>query len=125
MLLTLVPSTVSAVNYPNSVRVYNESGKIVGLGDKEYPESNTDANEKTGYDGTQTYVARYDKSTGTLYLKDYHGVAAEDKILAVGDLNIEVESNSSFTTSTTTTNTKLLVQIALRRIRSTFPAAAR
>lgn len=52
----------------------------------------------TSYTGG-AYVARYEKSTGTLYLKDYHGVATDGRILADGDLKIEVEGDSSFTTS--------------------------
>ena len=102
MLLSLVPATVSAAAYPDSVQVYKGNKQTIGLGDKEYLEANTDTSKKTGYDGTQPYVARYDKSTGTLYLKGYQGVGSEGGIVALGDLNIEVESDSSFTTSTTT-----------------------
>ena len=50
-------------------------------------------------DAAHVDVARYEKSTGTLYLKDYHGVATDGRILADGDLKIEVEGDSSFTTS--------------------------
>ena len=91
------------VTYPDHVRVFNASGDTTSLSDKQYLAANDAANASDGYDGTQTYVARYDKSSGTLYLKDYHGIATHDMIFANGDLNIEVESNSSFTTSTTAT----------------------
>lgn len=99
MLLTLLPTTALAATYPDSVRVYNANGDIKSLSDKQYLAANDATNASDGYDGTQTYVARYEKSTGTLYLKDYHGVATDGRILADGDLNIEVEGDSSFTTS--------------------------
>lgn len=99
MLLSLLPTTALAAAYPDSVRVYNASGDIKSLGDKQYLAANSDTAVQDGYNGTQTYVARYEKSTGTLYLKDYHGVATDGRILADGDLNIEVEGDSSFTTS--------------------------
>ena len=103
MLLTMVPITALAATYPDSVRVYNGNDKITSLSDGQYLAANDATSQSSGYDGTQTYVARYDKSTGTLYLNGYHGVATHDKIFALGDLNIEVENDSSFTTSTTTT----------------------
>lgn len=99
MLLSLLPTTALAAGYPDSVRVYNASGDIKSLGDKQYLAANSDTAVQDGYNGTQTYVARYDQSSGTLYLKDYHGVAADGQIYADGDLNIEVEGDSSFTTS--------------------------
>ena len=106
MLLTMVPITgvtALAATYPDHVRVFNASGDITSLGDKQYLAANSDTAVQDGYDGTQTYVARYDKSSGTLYLNGYHGAATHDMIFALGDLNIVVESDSSFTTSTTTT----------------------
>lgn len=99
MLLSLLPTTALAATYPDSVRVYNANGDIKSLSDKQYLAANDATNASDGYDGMQTYVARYEKSTGTLYLKDYHGVATDGRILADGDLNIEVEGDSSFTTS--------------------------
>lgn len=105
MLFSLLPTTaLAADNYPDNVRVFNASGDITSLSDKQYLAANDATNASDSYDGSQTYVARYDKSSGTLYLNDYHGVATEDSIFAGGDLNIVVESNSSFTTSTTATN---------------------
>ena len=104
MLLSLLPTTaLAADNYPDHVRVFNASGDITSLSDKQYLAANDATNASDGYDGTQTYVARYDKSSGTLYLNGYHGAATHDMIFALGDLNIEVENDSSFTTSTTTT----------------------
>ena len=107
MLLTMVPITAvtafAAGNYPDYVRVYNGNNQITSLSDGQYLAANDATSQSSGYDGTQTYVARYDKSMGTLYLKGYQGVATEDSIFAGGDLNIVVESDSSFTTSTTTT----------------------
>ena len=103
MLLSLLPTTALAAAYPDSVRVYNASGDIKSLGDKQYLAANSDTAVQDGYNGTQTYVARYEKSTGTLYLKDYHGVAADGQIYADGDLNIVVENDSSFTTSKAST----------------------
>ena len=107
MLLTMVPITAvtafAAGNYPDYVRVYNGNNQITSLSDGQYLAANDATSQSSGYDGTQTYVARYDKSMGTLYLKGYQGVATEDSIFAGGDLNIVVEGDSSFTTSTTTT----------------------
>ena len=104
MLLSLLPTTALAADYPDSVRMYNASGDIKSLSDKQYLAANDATNASDGYDGSQTYVARYDKSSGTLYLKDYHGVAADGQIYAHGDLNIEVVSDSSFSTSVSATN---------------------
>ena len=92
-----------AGNYPDHVRVYNGSGTFTSLGDGECLTAN-DATGASSYTGGSSYVARYDKSTGTLYLKDYHGVAADGQIYAHGDLNIVVENDSSFTTSVSATN---------------------
>lgn len=100
MLFSLLPTTALAATYPNSVRVYNASGNITSLDDGQCLATN-DSNA-TSYTSGSTYVARYEKSSGTLYLKDYHGVAADGKIFANGDLNIVVESDSSFTTSVAT-----------------------
>ena len=103
MLFSLLPTTALAAAYPDHVRVFNESGTITSLSDGQYLAANNASNASTGYDGSQTYVARYDQSSGKLYLRDYHGTATHDMIFADGDLNIEVESDSSFTTSTTAT----------------------
>ena len=104
MLFSLLPTTaLAAGNYPDHVRVFNASGDTTSLGDKQYLAANDATNASDSYDGSQTYVARYDKSSGTLYLNDYHGVTTADSIFAGGDLNIVVESNSSFNTSTTAT----------------------
>lgn len=96
MLLSLLPTTALATTYPDTVRVYNASGAITSLDDGQCLVTN-DASATSYTSGA--YVARYEKSTGTLYLKDYHGVATDGRILADGDLNIEVEGDSSFTTS--------------------------
>lgn len=96
MLLSLLPTTALAAAYPDTVRVYNASGAITSLDDGQCLVTN-DASATSYTSGA--YVARYEKSTGTLYLKDYHGVATDGRILADGDLNIEVEGDSSFTTS--------------------------
>ena len=92
-----------AGNYSDHVRVYNANKKLIGLGDGECLTAN-DATGASSYTGGSSYVARYDKSSGTLYLKDYHGVAADGQIYAHGDLNIVVENDSSFTTSVSATN---------------------
>ena len=92
-----------AGNYSDSVRVYNANKKLIGLGDGECLTANN-ADSATSYTSGTSYVARYDKSTGTLYLKDYHGVAADGQIYAHGDLNIVVENDSSFTTRVSATN---------------------
>ena len=104
MLLSLLPTTALAAGYPDSVRVYNASGDIKSLSDKQYLAANDATNTSDNYDGSQTYVARYDKSSGTLYLNDYHGAATDGQIYAHGDLNIEVVSDSSFSTSVSATN---------------------
>ena len=104
MLFSLLPTTaLAADNYSDSVRVYNANKKLIGLGDGECLTAN-DATGASSYTGGSSYVARYDQSSGTLYLKDYHGVAADGQIYAHGDLNIVVENDSSFTTSVSATN---------------------
>ena len=111
MLLSLLPTTaLAAGNYPDSVRVYNGSGKIIGLSDGQYLAANGDTEASLGYTDGTSYVARYDKSTGTLYLKGYQGVGAEGGIAAAGDLNIKVESDSSFTTSRTSNDNLMGIQ---------------
>ena len=107
MLLSLLPTTALAAAYPDSVRVYNASGDIKSLGDKQYLAANDATNASDGYDGTQTYVARYDQSSGTLYLNGYQVVVTDGMIYAGGDLNIEVEGDSSFTTSLSSATNKL------------------
>ena len=97
-----------AGNYPDHVRVYNGSGTITSLSDKQYLAANSDTAVQDGYDGSQTYVARYEKSTGTLYLNGYQNdqqiIAPDSVIFANGDLNIEVVSDSGFSTSVSATN---------------------
>ena len=101
MLLSLLPTTALAATYPDTVRVYNASGAITSLDDGQCLVTN-DASATSYTSGA--YVARYEKSTGTLYLKDYHGVATDGQIYADGDLNIVVENDSSFTTSVSASN---------------------
>ena len=100
MLLSLVPAmgvtALAAGNYPSSVVVYNASGTITSLNDGQCLVTNDGS--ATNYTGG-TYVARYEKSSGTLFLKGYHGVGTEGGIAALGDLNIKVEGDSIFTTS--------------------------
>ena len=103
MLFSLLPTTALAAS-PTYVRVYNESGKLISLSDGQYLAQNSDSSASSGYTDGTSYVARYEKSSGTLYLNGYHGVATEGGITALGDLNIEVVSNSSFTTSKTSTD---------------------
>ena len=99
MLLSLLPTTaLAAGNYPDYVRVYNANGDIKSLSDGKCLAANN-ATEAIDYTSGSSYVARYDKSSGKLYLNDYHGVATDGMIFANGDLNIVVESDSSFTTS--------------------------
>ena len=105
MLLSLLPTTaLAAGNYPDYVRVFNKNGDSTSLSDGQYLAANDAASASDGYTDGTSYVARYDKSSGKLYLKGYQGVATADSIFASGDLNIVVESDSSFTTSTTATN---------------------
>lgn len=99
MLLSLLPTTALAAS-PTYVRMYNENKKLISLNDGECLTAN-DATGASSYTGG-AYVARYD--SGTLYLKGYHGVAADGQIYAHGDLNIEVVSDSSFSTSVSATN---------------------
>lgn len=103
MLLSLLPTTALAATYPESVRVYNKSGKLIGLSNGECLTAN-DAKEATNYTGG-AFVARY--AGGTLYLNGYQVDVTNGKIFANGDLNIEVVSNSSFTTSVSTTSDNL------------------
>ena len=103
MLFSLLPTTALAA-YPDDVGVYNNAGSRISLSNGECLATNDATGASSYTSGSSSYVARYDKSTGTLYLKDYHGVATERGIGVLSDLNIEVVSDSSFTTSTTTTN---------------------
>lgn len=107
MLLSLLPTTALASTYPDSVRVYNANGDIKSLSDKQYLAANDATNASDGYDGTQTYVARYDQSSGTLYLNGYQVDVTDGMIFADGDLNIEVVGDSSFTTSLSSATNKL------------------
>ena len=107
---TMNYTAAPTVTYPDHVRVYNANKGIIGLGDKQYLATNDATSASTGYNGTQSYVARYDKSSGTLYLKGYQGVGAEGGIVAAGDLNIKVERDSSFTTSRTSTDDLMGIQ---------------
>ncbi|MDY5942759.1 MAG: hypothetical protein SPJ28_04255, partial [Oscillospiraceae bacterium] len=70
MLLSLLPTTALAADYPDSVRVYNASGNIKSLSDGERLAAN-DAGSATPYSSGDPYVARYEKSSGTLYLNGY------------------------------------------------------
>ena len=111
MLLSLLPTTTLAAAPDADVALYNNAGKLISLSNKQYLATNGDTEASTGYNGTQGYVARYEASTGTLFLKDYHGVGKDGGIMTVGDLNIVVESDSSFTTSiTSSTNTLMGIQ---------------
>ena len=101
--VTVNYTAAPTVTYPDHVRVYNANKKLIGLGDGECLTAN-DATGASSYTGGSSYVARYDQSSGTLYLKDYHGVAADGQIYAHGDLNIVVENDSSYTTSVSATN---------------------
>ena len=103
MLFSLLPTTALAA-YPDDVGVYNNAGSRISLSNGECLAANDATGASSYTSGSSSYVARYDKSTGTLYLKDYHGVATERGIGVLSDLNIEVVSDSSFTTSATTTN---------------------
>ena len=103
MLLSLLPTTaLAAGNYPEHVRVYNKSGKLISLSDKQYLAKNDAIEASGGYTNGTPYVARYD--SGTLYLNGYRGVVTDGMIYAHGDLNIEVVSDSSFSTSVSATN---------------------
>ena len=108
MLLSLLPTTALAATYPNSVTLYNGNGQIIGLSDKQYLATNDATVANNGYTNGSPYVARYDKSNGTLYLKGFQGVGENGGITAARDLNIVVESDSSFTTSRTTSNDTLM-----------------
>lgn len=72
MLLSLLPTTaLAAGNYPNSVRVYNGIGTFTSLSDGLCLATN-DATSATKYTaGSPDYVARYEASSGTLYLNGY------------------------------------------------------
>ena len=107
MLFSLLPTTaLAAGNYPDHVRVYNGSGTFTSLSNGECLATNADTSA-TPYTGG-AYVARYDKSNGTLYLNGYQNdqqiIAPDSVIFANGDLNIEVVSDSGFSTSVSATN---------------------
>ena len=105
MLLSLLPTTaLAAGNYPDHVELYNGNGTITSLSNGECLAANN-ATGATSYTGG-AYVARYD--SGTLYLKGYQNdhqiIAPNSVIFADGDLNIEVVSDSGFSTSVAATN---------------------
>ena len=106
MLFSLLPTTALAATYPDHVRVYNGSGTFTSLSNGECLATNADTSA-TPYTGG-AYVARYDKSNGTLYLNGYQNdqqiIAPDSVIFANGDLNIEVVSDSGFSTSVSATN---------------------
>ena len=95
-----------AGNYPDHVRVYNGSGTFTSLGDGQCLATNADTSA-TPYTSGAAYVARYEASSGTLYLNGYRNddqiIAPSSVIFADGDLNIEVVSDSSFSTSVSAT----------------------
>ena len=99
MLFSLLPTTALAATYPESVRVYNGSGTITSLSDGQCLATNA-ATSAIAYTSGDTYVARYD--SGKLYLNGYQNgnqiIAPNSVIFADGDLNIEVVSDSSFST---------------------------
>ena len=101
MLLSLLPTTALAAGPASSVRVYNGRGTFTSLSDGECLTANN-AEGASSYTGG-AYVARYEASSGTLYLNGYQNdlqiIAPESVIFADGDLNIEVVSDSSFSTS--------------------------
>ena len=105
MLFSLLPTTALAATYPESVRVYNGSGTITSLSDGQCLATNA-ATSAIAYTSGDTYVARYD--SGKLYLNGYQNgnqiIAPNSVIFADGDLNIEVVSDSSFSTSVSATN---------------------
>lgn len=106
MLLSLLPTTaLAAGNYPNSVRVYNGIGTFTTLSDGLCLATNG-ATSVTKYTGG-AYVARYEASSGTLYLNGYQNddqfITPSSVIFADGDLNIKVVSDSSFSTSVSAT----------------------
>ena len=106
MLLSLLPTTALAATYPDHVRVYNGSGTFTSLSNGECLATNADTSATPYTSGD--YVARYDQSNGTLYLNGYqndHQIIAPDSVIfANGDLNIEVVSDSSFSTSVSATS---------------------
>lgn len=105
MLLSLLPTTALAA-YPTYVNVYNGNGTITTLSDGLCLATNA-ATSATAYTGG-AYVARYEASSGTLYLNgyqnDHQNIAPSSVIFADGDLNIEVVSDSSFSTSVPATS---------------------
>ncbi|MBU5456402.1 S-layer homology domain-containing protein [Oscillibacter sp. MSJ-31] len=108
MLLSLLPTTALAASPDADVALYNNAGKLISLSDKQYLKTNSDTIASENYTDSETYVARYEASSGTLFLKDYEGVGKDGGIVVVGDLNIVVESDSSFTTSRTSSTDSLM-----------------
>ena len=94
MLLSLLPTTALAAGLASSVELYYGNGTTTSLSNGQCLATNADTSE-TSYTSGDPYVARYD--SGTLYLDGYD--VTDVKIFADGDLNIEVVSDSSFSTS--------------------------
>ena len=94
LLLSLLPTTALAEEetYPNGVGI-TINGNGFSLQDKQYAASNSSTTAQS-YTGSETYVARYDGSTGTLYLNGYSG----GKISATnGSLSIVLEGENTVT----------------------------
>ena len=109
MLFSLLPTTALAASPDDAVALYNGNKKLISLSDGQCLTANN-ADSATSYTSGDSYVARYESSSGTLYLKGYEGVGAQGGIVANGDLNIVVESNSSFTTSRTSNDNLMGIQ---------------
>ena len=74
LVLGLLPTIAMADEaYPTYVNVPNSAGNIIQLSDKKYLASNNATSAGENWSDGIDYVARYDASSGTLYLKGYEG----------------------------------------------------
>ena len=94
------------MGYASSIELCNSNGTSVYLRDGECLADNT-ATSVTAYTDGASYVARYDKSNGTLYFNGYQGYVKNHTsgiLLLSSDLNIVVERDSSLTVEYTEDN---------------------
>ena len=104
MVLTLLPVTAFAESYPTAIKVRNSNGNEIIINGGQCLETNTATTAKT-YSGGTAYVARYDGSTGTLYLRGFHGKIKDDTTTRAtsvissnsGDYTVNVETDSTLT----------------------------
>ena len=102
LVLGLFPTIAMAdTDYPEVVTIRNSAGTSIELRDKEYLASN-DATSATAdwTDAVTNYVARYDATSGILYLNGYAG-KVENTSTSVGITGISAAQDKAITINLT------------------------